>query len=80
MKVLVATDGSERAMKAVRKSRELAEKEGADVTLLSVAYFFRSEVDDVPADALEYLIFFESRAAIALWRTPNIRFGRKKFR
>ena len=63
MKVLVATDGSERAMKAVRKSLELAEKEGADITLLSVAYYFMSEVDEMPVDIQEALDS-ESRTAI----------------
>jgi nucleotide-binding universal stress UspA family protein len=37
MKVLVATDGSDRSMKAVKRALELAEKEGAEITLLSVA-------------------------------------------
>ncbi len=52
---MVATDGSERAMKAVRKSLELAEKEGADITLLSVGYYFRSEIDEMPVDIQESL-------------------------
>ena len=38
MKVLVATDGSEHSMKAVERGLELAEKHGAQVTLMSVAY------------------------------------------
>ncbi|MFZ2445487.1 MAG: universal stress protein [Syntrophobacteraceae bacterium] len=63
MKVLVATDGSERAMKAVRKSLDLAEREGADVTLLSVGYFFRSEIDEMPLNIQEALDT-ESRAAL----------------
>lgn len=48
MKVLVATDGSEHAMKAVRRALELAEKEGADVTLMSVGYYFGDGFDDLP--------------------------------
>jgi len=63
MKLVVATDGSERAMKAVRKSLELAEKEGADITLLSVGYYFRSEIDEMPVDIQESLDA-ESRAAL----------------
>jgi nucleotide-binding universal stress UspA family protein len=38
MKVLVATDGSEQAMKAVQRGLEMAEQ-GAEVTLMSVAYY-----------------------------------------
>ena len=41
MKVLVATDGSEHSMKAVQRALEVAEKQGAQVTLMSVAYFRR---------------------------------------
>jgi nucleotide-binding universal stress UspA family protein len=39
MKVLVATDGSEHSMKAVQRGLELAEKQGAQVTLMSVSYY-----------------------------------------
>jgi len=45
MKVLVATDGSEHSMKAVQRALEMAEKQEAQVTLMSVAYY--------PADYLE---------------------------
>jgi len=45
MKVLVATDGSEQSMKAVQRAVEMAEKQEAQVTLMSVAYY--------PADYLE---------------------------
>ena len=38
MKVLVATDGSEQAMKAVQRGLEMAEQ-GAEVSLMSVAYY-----------------------------------------
>jgi len=51
MKVLVATDGSDRSMKAVRRALELAEKEGAEITLLSVAPQVSSllfETDELP--------------------------------
>lgn len=50
MKILVPTDGSERSMKAVRRALELAEKEGAEVTLLAVAYEFRGELEEMPVD------------------------------
>jgi nucleotide-binding universal stress UspA family protein len=39
MKVLVATDGSEHSMKAVRWALDLAQKGDAKVTLLAVALF-----------------------------------------
>ena len=39
MKVLVATDGSEHSMKAVRWSLDMAQNTGAKVTLLAVALF-----------------------------------------
>jgi nucleotide-binding universal stress UspA family protein len=42
MKVLVATDGSEHSMKAVQRGLELAEKQGAQVTLMSVAYYVQT--------------------------------------
>jgi nucleotide-binding universal stress UspA family protein len=44
MKVLVATDGSEHSMKAVQRGLELAEKQGAQVTLMSVAYYVQGDI------------------------------------
>jgi nucleotide-binding universal stress UspA family protein len=38
MKILVATDGSEQAMKAVQRGLEMAEQ-GAEVTLMAVAFY-----------------------------------------
>ena len=55
MKVLVATDGSEHSMKAVSRAMELAEKEGAKITLMSVAYFSKSDFDDMPPSIQEKL-------------------------
>ncbi len=63
MKVLVATDGSEHSMKALKRAMELAEKEGAEITLLSVAYFSREDLDEIPLNVQEKL---ESQAATAL--------------
>jgi len=63
MKVLVATDGSEHSMKALKRAMELAEKEGAEITLLSVAYFSREDLDEIPLNVQEKL---ESQAANAL--------------
>ena len=48
MKVLVATDGSEHSMKAVARALELAEKQGALVTLMSVSYYDRGDLDEMP--------------------------------
>jgi nucleotide-binding universal stress UspA family protein len=58
MKVLVATDGSERSMKAVRRALELAENEGADVTMITVAPSFSAlvyDADELPAGVQEAL-------------------------
>jgi nucleotide-binding universal stress UspA family protein len=55
MKVLAATDGSEHSMKAVKRALELAEKEGAEITLMSVAYFSKSDFDDMPPNIQEKL-------------------------
>ncbi|PIU52540.1 MAG: hypothetical protein COS90_10895 [Deltaproteobacteria bacterium CG07_land_8_20_14_0_80_60_11] len=48
MKVLVATDGSEYSMKAVQRALELAEKQGAQVTLMSVAYYVADYLEGMP--------------------------------
>jgi len=56
MKILVATDGSEHSRKAVARALELAEKQGAQVTLMSVAYYDRRNFDEMPpfvSDKLE---------------------------
>lgn len=63
MKVLVATDGSESSMKAVKMALELAEKEGADITLMSVAYYSKDDFDDMPPNIQDKL---EDQAADAL--------------
>jgi len=55
MKVLVATDGSEHAMKAVKRALEMAEKEGAKVTLMSVAYYAGLDVDEMTPGIRERL-------------------------
>ena len=63
MKVLVATDGSEHSLKALKRAMELAEKEGAEITLLSVAYFSKEDLDEIPLNIQEKL---EEQAAVAL--------------
>jgi len=62
-KVLVATDGSENSVKAVRKALEWAEREGAQITLFSVAYYAREDFDEMPLNIQEKL---ESQADTAL--------------
>jgi len=63
MKVLVATDGSEHSMKAVQRALELAEKQGAQVTLLSVAYYGADYLEEMPLNIREKL---EDEARTAL--------------
>jgi nucleotide-binding universal stress UspA family protein len=55
MKVLVATDGSEHSMKAVQRALELAEKQGAQVTLMSVAYYGADYLEGMPPNIQDKL-------------------------
>ena len=75
MKILVATDGSEQAMKAVKGALELAEKEGAEVTIISIAYFSKEDLDEMPPDIQDKLEA-EARTALnkakALFEEKNI--------
>ena len=74
MKVLVATDGSEHSMKAVKRGVELAEQ-GAQVTLMSVAYFCADYLEGMPPNIREKLED-EARAALkkakALFDAKNL--------
>ena len=63
MKVLVATDGSEHSMKAVQRGLELAETQGAQVTLMSVAYYVQGYLSGMPPNTQEKLED-EARAAL----------------
>jgi nucleotide-binding universal stress UspA family protein len=63
MKVLVATDGSEHSMKAIQRGLELAEQ-GAEVTLMSVAYYASDGFDTMPFNIQEKLQD-EANAALA---------------
>jgi nucleotide-binding universal stress UspA family protein len=63
MKVLVPTDGSEHSLKAVRRGIELAEREGAEVTLMAVAYYSKEDLDEIPPNIQEKL---DAEAARAL--------------
>jgi len=69
MKVLVATDGSEHSMKAVQRALEMAEKEGAKVTLMAVAYYSGGGLDEMPPNIQEKL---ENEAAAALKKSKAI--------
>jgi nucleotide-binding universal stress UspA family protein len=69
MKVLVATDGSEQSMKAVERGLELAEKQGAQVTLMSVAYYAKDYFDEMPANIQEKL---EAEAKAVLARAKAV--------
>jgi nucleotide-binding universal stress UspA family protein len=69
MKVLVATDGSENSMKAVKRALELAEKEGAKVTLMSVGYYFGDGFDDLAPNIQEKL---EDEAKSAMKKTKAL--------
>ena len=55
MKVLVPTDGSEHSMKAVQQALELAEKQGAQVTLMSVAYYVPDYLEEMPPNIRQKL-------------------------
>jgi nucleotide-binding universal stress UspA family protein len=63
MKVLVATDGSEPSMKAVQRGLELAETQGARVTLIAVAGYVKDDFASLPPNIQAKL---EDRAREAL--------------
>ncbi len=63
MKVLVATDGSSHSMKAVARALELAETQGAQVTLMSVVYYVPDYLEEMPPNIREKLED-EGRAAL----------------
>jgi nucleotide-binding universal stress UspA family protein len=69
MKIIVATDGSEQAMKAVKKALELAEQGGNKVYILSVAYLAREDMDEMPANIQDKL---EAEARQALAKAKEI--------
>lgn len=55
MKILVPTDGSDYAMKAVNKAAEIAEKEKVEVTIMSVALYADLANIEYPGDIREML-------------------------
>ncbi len=63
MRILVATDGSVSSMKAVRKALEIAKREGAKITLMSVAYYSKDDFDEMWLTVQDKL---EAEAAQAL--------------
>jgi len=75
MKVLVATDGSETSMKAVARALELAEKQGAQVTIMSVAYYGADYLEEMPPNIKDKLDD-EARSALkkgkALFDAKNL--------
>ena len=72
MKVLVATDGSEHSMKAVQRGLELAEKQGAQVTLMSVTYY-GGDLEGMP-NIQEKL---ESEAKARVGKSQSLVYGQK---
>ena len=74
MKVLVATDGSDHSQKAVQKALEMAEREGAQVTLMTVAYYSKDYFDDMPPNIQDKL---EAEAAAVLKRAKAVFEDRK---
>lgn len=69
MKILVPTDGSEHAMKAVRRALELAEKGGVEVILMAIAYNVSLDMVEFPGDILEKL---DAEAEEALKKAKEI--------
>jgi nucleotide-binding universal stress UspA family protein len=63
MKVLVATDGSAASMKAVERALEMAEKQGAQVTLMSVAYYGADYLEGMPPN-IQGKLEDEARSAL----------------
>ncbi len=53
MKILVATDGSKQSMKAVHRALKMAEQEGAQVTLITVASYLAADFAELPLDIRE---------------------------
>lgn len=55
MKVLVPVDGSQASLDAARRAAEMAEKEGAQVTLMTVAYFIQDILAEMPPNIQDKL-------------------------
>ncbi len=69
MKVLVTTDGSDNSMKAVQRALEMAEKEGAEVSVMAVAYYAKDYFDDMPPNIQDKL---ETQAVEALKKATAV--------
>jgi nucleotide-binding universal stress UspA family protein len=69
MKVLVPTDGSIYSTKAVEMAVAMAEKEGAEVTLLSIAYYAKEDLDEMPMNLQEKM---EAHATEALKKAKAV--------
>ncbi len=55
MKVLVPVDGSQASLDAARRAADMAEKEGAQVTLMTVAYFVQDILAEMPPNIQDKL-------------------------
>ncbi len=69
MHVLVATDGSDHSMKAVQKAVEMAARENAQISLMSVAYYAKDDFDEMPLGVQEKL---EAHALEALKKAKTL--------
>jgi nucleotide-binding universal stress UspA family protein len=69
MKILVATDGSDASMKAVKRAVELAQSEKAEVTLMSVAPYSKDDFDEMWPSIQDKL---EAQAADALKKSKAV--------
>jgi nucleotide-binding universal stress UspA family protein len=69
MKILVATDGSDASMKAVKRAVELAQSEKAEVTLMSVSPYSKDDFDEMWPSVQDKL---EAEAAKALKKAKSV--------
>ena len=76
MKILVATDGSDQAMKAVKRALEAAEKGNDKIFLLAVAYYSKEDLDEMPFNIQDKL---EAEARQALQKAKEL-FDKKDIR
>jgi len=75
MKILVATDGSEHSQRAVQRALELAEQQGAEVTIMSVAYIAPDYLEEMPPNIADKLRAEAQKAldkAKALFEAKNL--------
>lgn len=68
MKILIPVDGSPFALKALEKGIDIAKKDGADITLMSVALEFQ-DVEEIP---ISYIDKFKDKAIRAVDEAKEI--------